>query len=181
MPVIISLVILSIYLFSTRKNTTKSYLGWSFLLTFYLVIALYEVGFPSLQEWQRLTSLNVTIFNPVMNWVPFSNGIDYSSILNILFFIPLGVALPTMWRRFNKLVPTLIYGLSFSLLIECSQLFTLHRQSDVNDLIMNTLGVFIGWLLHRYLFKWTVATLEQKNKYDWLLYPFIAIFSSFFF
>lgn len=182
MPIIISLLILSIYLFLIRKRITKTYLAWSYLLTFYLTVALYEiVGFPNLQEWQRLSSVGESIFNPVINWIPFSQGVDLSSILNIVFFIPLGVALPVMWQGFNRATPTLIYGFLFSALIEFSQLFTLHRQSDINDFMMNTTGVLIGWCLHHYFFKWSAKSLDTTHDFDWLVYPTISILSCFFF
>ncbi|MGX6966565.1 VanZ family protein [Vagococcus teuberi] len=42
------------------------------------------------------------------------------------------------------IMPTFLVGLSFSLLIEIGQIFTMYRQTDVNDLLMNTLGVMIG-------------------------------------
>lgn len=182
MTIIISLILLILFLFLARKRVTKTYLAWSFLFIFYLIITLNEiVGFPSLEEWRRLNAIGETIINPVINWIPFSQGIDLSSLLNILLFVPLGVALPVMWPPFKRLTPTLIYGFLFSFLIEFAQLFTLHRQSDINDFMMNTLGVFFGWLLHRYFLKWSAIPSSKSDNWDWLVYPAIVIFSCFFF
>lgn len=122
----------------------------------YLAIALSEVvGFPYLSEWQRLEKLNLTLYHPDINLTPFFlSGFDLTDLLNVIFFIPFGVALPVMWKLFDRLVPTLIIGMLFSAVIEFAQLFMLHRVTDVNDLIMNTLGTIIGWLLVKSIFKW---------------------------
>lgn len=179
MFILISLLLILVYLFFSGKYKTTSYLWWSLLLVLYFSLLLGEVvGLPTLSEFNRMTRLGEGLYHPQVNLVPFSNGTDISSILNIIAFIPLGVALPTMWRSFEKFLPTVFYGLCFSLLIEVAQLFTLHRQTDVNDLIMNTLGVCVGWLLHRYLFRFNTQ-LDQHSA-DWLFYPLLVICTIFF-
>lgn len=120
-----------------------------------------------------------SIFNPQINWLPFSEGFDISSGLNIIFFIPLGIFLPLMWNTFDKLLPTFTIGFLFSFIIEIGQLFTLHRHTDVNDLIMNSLGVIAGWLLVHYLLKWRVRRNENNN--TWLIYFIISLGSCFIF
>lgn len=83
-----------------------------------------------------------------------------------------------MWKRFESFFLTLSTGFLFSVIIEVSQLFTLYRQTDVNDLIMNTLGVFLGWLFAKYVWQLRVRRLEGKNQ-DWLRfmsYSFVSIF-----
>lgn len=95
--IIISILLLLIYRYFTRNNVTKSYDLSSVLFVLYLAIALSRiVGFPNLAELSRLTNLGESLFHPVINYMPFSAGIDLSSILNIFFFLPLGVALPMM-------------------------------------------------------------------------------------
>ena len=42
----------------------------------------------------------------------------------------------------------MLSGLSFSLLIEGNQLFN-NRRSDIDDLLMNTLGALIGYLMYK--------------------------------
>lgn len=69
----------------------------------YLAIALSEVvGFPYLSEWQRLEKLNLTLYHPDINLTPFFlSGFDLTDLLNVIFFIPFGVALPVMWKLFD--------------------------------------------------------------------------------
>ena len=179
MYILISLILVLSYLFFSGKYKKTSYLLWSLLLVLYFSLLLGEVvGLPTLSEFNRMTRLGVGLYHPQVNLIPFSNGADLSTILNILAFIPLGVALSTMWRGFEKILPAFCYGLLFSLFIEVAQLFTLYRQTDVNDLIMNTLGVCLGWLLHHYFFKFK-AQLDHFTS-DWLLYPILVSFIIFF-
>ena len=157
----------------------------------YLMIALAEVvGFPSLSEWRRLSGLNEAIFNPNINLIPFNDGFDISGILNIIFFMPFGFLLPTLWKKYRSFFSTLSYGIIFSFIIEIGQLFTKNRATDINDLIMNTLGTIIGWIIFnslRKVFKkltrkTVVDTKEFESKIIKLepyLYVFIAIISTF--
>ncbi len=66
------------------------------------------------------------------------------NILNIFMFLPLGFLLPFIWPEHHSFLRTTLTGLYFSLLIELCQLFN-HRATDVDDLIMNTLGAMAGW------------------------------------
>lgn len=68
-------------------------------------------------------------------------------------FMPLGFFVPLLWKISNRFV--ILLGFSFSLLIETSQLF-LNRQTDVDDLMLNTVGVILGLLLYK--------LLNRKNK-----------------
>lgn len=172
MKIIISILILALYLFMTRKQVTKGYIFWSFLLILYMSILFSEVvGFPSYPEIKRFTSLGEPLINMKINWVPLNDGLSLSTILNCLCFIPLGVALPVMWTKFEKFLPTLLYGFLFSMYIEVSQFFTLHRVSDITDLLMNTTGVIFGWILLNYVLKWQSHPKNDLRNKDWLVYP----------
>lgn len=64
-------------------------------------------------------------------------------LLNLLLFVPLGVLLPLLWNNHGAL-QNVVCGFLLSMLIECSQLFN-HRASDINDLLMNTIGICLGY------------------------------------
>ncbi len=82
-----------------------------------------------------------------MNLLPFSTEIDLVAYLqNILLFIPFGFMLPLIWPRTKSWRCTALSGLAFSALIEASQLIN-HRSTDVDDLIMNTAGALLGYVL----------------------------------
>lgn len=69
---------------------------------------------------------------------------------NIVLFIPYGFLLPSLYKIKGKHV--VLLGLSLSLFIELFQLF-LPRWTDIDDIILNTFGTFIGYLLYKYCVK----------------------------
>lgn len=80
-----------------------------------------------------------------VNLNPFSRRIDtVGYLLNIVLFIPFGLLVPIIWTRMGKIRYILLYGAGFSLIIELSQLLN-NRSTDVDDLILNTLGALIGY------------------------------------
>lgn len=87
-----------------------------------------------------------------INLIPFrwiTEGVR-QYIENILLFIPLGFMLPYIWEKYEMLWKTSLSGIIFSLIIEFGQLFN-RRITDIDDLLMNTLGTFIGWIICRLL------------------------------
>lgn len=106
-----------------------------------LVGMLSVTGIPNIYNLYFITN---------MNWVPFkditTNHVQY--VLNIILFVPLGLFMPLLWKRFASLQKVLSISFLFSLAIELSQLFNF-RTTDIDDLLMNTLGGVLGF----YLFK----------------------------
>ena len=85
-----------------------------------------------------------------LNLIPFAymfSDLD-TTVLNVLLFVPLGIFLPLLWESFIPWWKTTLFGFSLSLLVEFLQLFT-YRATDVNDLMTNTLGAVLGWILAR--------------------------------
>lgn len=68
---------------------------------------------------------------------------------NIAWFIPFGYLLPYLTGRPKKLKTMLLFGLLFSLFIEFSQFAFGTGESELDDLILNTFGAFIGFELFR--------------------------------
>lgn len=95
-----------------------------------------------------LPSIGHLVFDPTVCCIPFAGLKDglAERILNVILFLPFGFLLPVIWERFRTLLPAALAGLLFSLAIELSQLFTF-RVTDINDLIGNTLGTVLGFLL----------------------------------
>lgn len=181
MAMIVSITLTVLFLILKKDSVTKGYIAWSILFVIYLSILLVDVvGFTSISQLSQLSHRFGTIIHPSIIWIPFSQGFDISSALNILVFIPFGVALVVMWRIFQSAIPTFLAGLSFSLLIEIGQIFTMYRQTDVNDLFMNTSGVMIGWLIGKYILNWRIQRNDGKNN-DWVVYLLIPLCCAFVF
>lgn len=129
-----------------------------FCLGLYLTAVYTLVGFPTLPYVKYLS------FQPNINWIPLSGlAKDLPNILmNIVLFLPLGFLLPLCQRDFRNGKSTLGFGFRLSLGIECMQLF-LGRATDINDLLANTLGTLLGYLLARVFLPASGATARGKT------------------
>ena len=78
---------------------------------------------------------------------------------NIIMFMPIGFCIPLLWNLSNKKIILIGFYISFS--IEFCQLF-LARGTDIDDLILNTLGTILGLLVFKGISK---AFKKQFQKY----------------
>ena len=135
----------------------------SLVMYYYLCVMLgHIVGIPTLKEYIRLSRLGETFFNPKLNLIPLSDGFSLSFVLNIFLFIPLGFLCPFISKSYKKMKNTLLIGIGLSLFIEIAQLFTLYRATDINDLLTNVMGTFIGYLCS----KWILSKREGLEAYS---------------
>lgn len=66
---------------------------------------------------------------------------------NICFFIPLGFALPLLWKCTHKAV--IVISFVCAILLECMQLlFMTGRTVDIDDVIIYMVGAYIGFALY---------------------------------
>ena len=87
------------------------------------------------------------------NLIPFVNLFDYPSakdiVINVLgniaMFIPLGIVWPIVYKKLDTPARAILTGVGVSLSIEILQLPFYTRVSDVDDLILNSLGYIIGY------------------------------------
>ncbi len=68
---------------------------------------------------------------------------------NILLFIPFGILMPMKFKKVNKGLKIVLLGFLSSLTIECIQLQLTFRSFDIDDIILNSFGVYIGFLIYK--------------------------------
>ena len=174
-PFLITFVILkSLYKKKEMKITYRH-----FLLVLIFAIYLYGVFYFTAAGTifdAKLYGLNINAEQ--LNFIPFSDtNIDIIAyLLNIILFIPLGFLLSYIWSNFNNIKYIFISGVSFSLLIEISQLLN-NRRTDIDDLLLNTLGTILGYIMFR-LFSHITKRIDKPMsiyKYEVVIY-ILAIF-----
>ncbi len=154
------------------------------LLILYLVSVSSITGTGSVQD--AVTNGGMLLRPDEINLIPFSDWSSYNvfgMLMNVLLFLPLGVALPLLWKQGTSLGKTVLYGFTLSALIEFSQLFN-HRATDVNDLIMNTLGTLLGYGIYALALRRVTALQinnSQKHQQNHALYAILMIFAILFF
>lgn len=131
----------------TAKISVRKMNGRKKLLLCLLVIYLSEVylivGLPGILYLH---------WDPNINWLPFRDFGDarylFQTGMNAVMFLPPGILLPLLWPRYRRFSRLAAAGALTSAMIELLQLFCF-RATDVDDLIMNTLGAALGYLLVR--------------------------------
>lgn len=68
---------------------------------------------------------------------------------NVIGFIPLGILVPVIFTSFRSGGLIVLSGFALSLLVETIQLITKVGSFDVDDMILNTLGAFLGYLIFK--------------------------------
>ena len=115
--------------------------------------------------------LGRTMQSPVrFNLVPFVLLTDYDvkkeAVINIVgnvaLFIPTGILLPILYPHLRSFRKTVLIGAGISLAIELIQLLFPNSTSDVDDLLLNTLGVVLGWGIYS-LFRRPRSTAEKSK------------------
>lgn len=97
-----------------------------------------------------------------LDWLVSSKTLIVEFVVNVALFVPLGLALPFVCKKISLLKATLIgFGSSFS--IELLQCFIDNRNSNIDDLICNTLGAVVGYLLYL-LIKKLFPKFTEKGK-----------------
>lgn len=91
-----------------------------------------------------------------INPVPFVHLFDYPEPRDILInvigntamFLPLGIVWPSVFKALNTHSKVLSAGIGVSLFIEILQLPFFDRVSDIDDLLLNSLGYLMGYLIY---------------------------------
>lgn len=90
--------------------------------------------------WTFITDRNLL---PMKLWLKDFLGMA----LNVVLFVPLGFALPFVWKKASFLITALI-GLAGTVFIELVVQPFISRDPTIDDIICNTLGTVIGYLLY---------------------------------
>ena len=100
------------------------------------------------------------------NLIPFSHGDSLFNLIgNIVMFLPFGFLGSLLWQGWNW-KRGLCVGLLIALGIECWQL-CIGRFFDMDDVILNALGVFCGGLLRKPLEKRAPKFVQTLHKRIW--------------
>lgn len=97
--------------------------------------------------------INLTPFETIERYTSFRDfGASTVNLIgNVLMFVPLGFLPVLLWDKLRHVWKITLIGVLCSCVIECTQLF-IDRSVDVDDVLLNTAGVLLGYLLVRILF-----------------------------
>lgn len=148
-----------------RKNKigTGLYVFSIAIFAVYITLLLYILFFS--QELGRDSAVQTMLHDkegvPYANIVPFKeikrfiNGIEYIGIANVIYniagniimFMPFGFFVPVIFRFRIGFFLTLLMGCAFSAICELIQYIIRVGTCDIDDVILNTTGVVLGFLI----------------------------------
>ncbi len=111
-----------------------------------------------LQAWHRLRNglgVNFTPFHTIKIYLRHAFDADIlrvNIVGNIVMFVPWGLGLPLLWKKYQSAWKVTILSFVLPLCIEVIQLF-IGRTVDVDDVILNFTGGLLGGLLYLLLRK----------------------------
>jgi len=127
---------------------------------FYLIL-LFAILFRTAHQ---IRSINIIPFRSIVSFMTgsdFINGTESNEILrafafsnivgNIVIFIPMGIYI-TLLTCNSKIVKTVLCVFLFSLAVEMVQFVFKLGIGDIDDVILNVLGGFIGAVLYKILY-----------------------------
>ena len=140
------------------KDSTKRKIRFLSVLLFilYVLLLVYFLFFS--EEYGRVTAeermyrYNLIPFVEIRRFWIYRKQLGVFAVFtnifgNVIGFIPYGFILPVIAHKCRRGTFIITSGFALSLLVETVQLFARVGCFDVDDLILNTLGAAIGYLL----------------------------------
>lgn len=124
------------------------------LFVIYLVMMVYFLFFS--ERFGRVPSnnyhYNLKPFAEINRYLSYIDTIGVTNVLinlmgNVVCFMPLGFMLPVLSQRKWKLIRTTLLSCLASVIVELTQLVSKLGSCDVDDVLMNTLGGLLGYIL----------------------------------
>jgi len=128
------------------------------LFVLYLVLLTYFLFFAESMgrnpEVRAQYSYNLIPFKEIRRFLVYRERLGWKAVFlnifgNMAAFMPFGFCLPEIWDQVNKWYTTTLLGFVFSLGVETVQLVSRVGSFDVDDMILNTVGAFAGYLMFR--------------------------------
>lgn len=144
-------------------NSRKRRMNWlRFLFVLYCAVMIWLLFFRSsgwmpgmAYEDQLRANINLTPLHTIKNyWKVVVKGTDPGMLIhclinlvgNVVLFIPAGVLMPKLWPKQRNFARFFASCAGIIFLVEVLQLFTLLGSFDIDDLILNLLGMTLGFI-----------------------------------
>lgn len=159
---------------SLQKKKRKAVAIHLFLI--YFVVLFYFLFFSEKMGRtfsERTYHYNLVPFREIKRFITYYRVLGVETVLlniagNVAAFIPFGIFLPIFSKRCRYFWFTAFYSLELSLFVELLQLITKVGSFDVDDLILNTIGGMLGYLVYCFfILVWNKkARIEKEEKTD---------------
>ncbi|MBG9454645.1 hypothetical protein ABE61_11430 [Lysinibacillus sphaericus] len=114
--------------------------------------SLGELGLFDYSNWRVTT--NFIPFDTILRYINYAQYFNVDIIIinllgNLLIFTPMGFLLPLLSKKCRKAWIVICIGFISSLAVETIQFIFTVGSADIDDLILNTLGAWLGYLAYK--------------------------------
>lgn len=140
------------------KNKTKKIVRFTgiILFIFYMILLVYCLFFS--EKYGRVSETNIPYRYNLIPFVEIGRFWKYREQLgdfaffinvfgNIIGFMPFGALLPVISKKMNFSIVVILLGFGMSFSIEVVQLITKVGCFDVDDMLLNTIGTSLGYVM----------------------------------
>ena len=136
--------------------------GTVFFLVIYLILLAYVCFWSKAYGrtvLQKTYHYNLIPFFEIQRFVVHYDVLGWKAVVlnivgNVVAFMPFGFFLPVFATRCRTIWNTLLYSFELSVLVELIQLITKVGSFDVDDIILNTLGGILGYIVYKIVRRW---------------------------
>ena len=146
-----------------KKQIHKKYFRIIFFIYLLIVIKVIIFKYPMEQlrsiasSWDKkvilegLDTANFTLFKTIRMYIEYSYMLNSFENLvgNVVVFIPFGFLFPYVLEGGKNFLVMLLHALVLIIGIEVFQLFSAFGAFDVDDILLNSLGVILGYIVYR--------------------------------
>ncbi len=139
------------------KDRTKKFWKNAVRLFFYLYIIVLSYFLFFSESFGRGNSsigyrYNLELLVEIKRFIKYRQQVGFDVFVinilgNIVAFMPFGFLLPIIHNKYRGLLRVAFYSLLFSLTVEAIQMLSRVGIFDVDDILLNTIGGILGYLL----------------------------------
>lgn len=137
------------------KSRKRSRIIGKILFVLYVIFIIYFLIF---SDWYGRTGemqdyhYNLVLFREIKRFWEYREQVGFFAMFtnlfgNVIIFIPFGFFLP-MASKYKSFFSTVFYSFGLSLCVETFQLVTKVGSFDVDDLLLNTVGGLVGYIIY---------------------------------
>lgn len=148
----------------TKKRIQAVSVGMFVLYLFLLAYFLFFAENFGRVYTEREYAYNLELFKEIKRFWNYREELGMTAVLtnivgNVVCFIPFGAILPVLARRARNFWVIAMLSFEFSLLVECTQLISKVGSFDVDDILLNTFGGILGFIV------FTICNMVRRRHY----------------
>ena len=149
-----------------RNTTKKQKMGWVLFIVYMAAVVYFMFFAESFDrpDVRQEYHYNLILFREIKRFIIYRDQLGMKAVfLNAVGFMPFGFFLPIVSRRSRRWYNTVLFGFSFSLAIEITQLVWKVGSFDVDDILLNTIGAALGFIVYRKVQRYRRRKMDGKR------------------